>query len=61
MSMSVSYRIDATPGAVFSTPQGRHLADDPAFRPTMHQCVDVRGVQMEAWAAMHRDAAGASA
>jgi hypothetical protein len=61
MSMSVSYRIDATPGVVFSPLQGRQLADDPAFRPTMHQCVEARGVQMEAWAAMHRDVAGASA
>ena len=53
--MAASYRVDAAAGVVFVTFQGRvtdqdmlegqrQLAGDPAFRPTMHQCVDARGV-----------------
>ena len=53
--MPTSYRIDPAAGVVFVTLEGRvtdqdmlegqwQLAGDPAFRPTMRQCVDARGV-----------------
>jgi hypothetical protein len=53
--MPASYRIDTAAGVVFVTFHGRvtdqdmlegqrQLAGDPAFRPTMRQCVDARGV-----------------
>jgi hypothetical protein len=53
--MPASHRIDAAAGVVFVTFEGqvtdedmlegqRRLAGDPAFRPTMRQCVDARGV-----------------